>query len=70
VAPYVEASPLAQAWSQLDEPTRAAVVRDVGTALTAYSDPGQEHSPLAFPIETQYLTVGHELARASGWKWK
>jgi SAM-dependent methyltransferase len=56
VVPYVEASPLAQAWSQLDEPTRAAVVQDVGTALAAYIDPDQKHNPLAFPIETQYLT--------------
>lgn len=54
--PYVEASPLAQAWSQLDELTRAAVVQDVGTALAAYIDSDQTHSPLAFPIETQYLT--------------
>jgi SAM-dependent methyltransferase len=56
VVPYVEASPLVQAWSQLDEPTRAAVVREVGSALAAQSDPGQKPSPLAFPIETQYLT--------------
>lgn len=57
VVPYVEASPLAQAWSQLDEPTRAALVQDVGTALAAYIDPNLEHGLLAFPIETQYLTA-------------
>jgi SAM-dependent methyltransferase len=57
VAPYVEATPLAEAWSQLDAPTRAAVANDVGTALAAYIDPDQDHSLLAFPIETQYLSA-------------
>jgi SAM-dependent methyltransferase len=55
--PYIEASPLSEAWSHLSEQTRAAVVREVHTALVAFIAPEQEQSALAFPSETQYLTA-------------
>jgi len=57
VAPYIEASPMATAWSELDDQTRAAVVQDVHSALAAFIEPGKDRHALVFPIETQYLSA-------------
>jgi hypothetical protein len=57
VAPYIEASPMATAWSQLDDQTRAAVVRDAYSALATFIEPGEAQLALVFPIETQYLSA-------------
>jgi SAM-dependent methyltransferase len=47
-------SPLADVFAQMEDTTRAALVREVGTALQSYRD-GEE---LALPIAT-YLAVAH-----------
>jgi SAM-dependent methyltransferase len=57
VAPYIEASPMATAWSELDDQTRAAVVQDVHSALAAFIERGKDQHALVFPIETQYLSA-------------
>ena|GEM_PF-6362677 len=57
VVPYIEASPMATSWSGLDDQTRAAVVRDVYSALATFIEPGEAQHALVFPIETQYLTA-------------
>jgi hypothetical protein len=61
VVPYIEASPMATVWSGLDDQTRAAVVRDVYSALATFIELvielGEAQRPLVFPIETQYLSA-------------
>jgi SAM-dependent methyltransferase len=57
VVPYIEASPMATAWSELDEQTRASVVRDAKSVLATLIESGEAEHALVFPIETQYLSA-------------
>jgi hypothetical protein len=50
----IATSPLADVFAQMEDTTRAALVREVGTALQSYRD-GEE---LALPIAT-HLAVAH-----------
>jgi hypothetical protein len=54
---YIVASPMAETEAQLDDQSRAVVVRDLDAALVSSVEHGPEHGALVIPIAIQCLTA-------------